>query len=106
MIASSLTIRTAAADDVRDIADFIAFDSPSSAERFRAEFKHAIERIRSFPETGHRAHPPHQDLRAMRVSSRFRRYLIFYVVTEDMGVSVVRVLHGAMDIQAALDKSL
>ncbi len=105
MIASSLIVKTSAVDDIRNIADYIAFDSPTSADRFRVELKAAVERIRSFPETGHKARSPHEKYRATRVSSRFRRYLIFYRVAEDMSVAVVRVLHSAMDIQAELAKS-
>lgn len=40
----------------------------------------------------------------MRISQRFKRYLIVYETKGD-DVSVLRVLHGAMDIEQQLTKS-
>ena len=104
MTARSVIIKTAAEDDVRDIARYIARDSPRSAERFGQEFGLAIDRISAFPEMGRKYNVPPFELRLARVSARFRRYLIVYRIDGE-DIRVVRVLHGAMDIGRHLSKS-
>ncbi len=89
--------------DLEDIAAFIAVDSPYSAERFAVEFNAALERIAAFPQAARRI-PRTNNLRIVRVSARFWRYLIVYGV-ENSGVEIKRILHGAMDITAQLAKA-
>jgi toxin ParE1/3/4 len=47
------------------------------------------------------ANPNLQSLRQHSVR-RFRNYIIFYLPTDD-GIEVVRVLHGARDVQGILE---
>jgi toxin ParE1/3/4 len=84
-------------------SDYIARDSPEAAERFlRAAFD-AFDRIADFPRIG--AAPSYRnarltDLRRGRVPG-FENYLVFYVVREE-AVRIVRVLHGAQDLEVVL----
>ena len=43
-----------------------------------------------------------EPLRVVRVSSRFRRYLIFYRLLDETTIEIVRLLHGARDLAALL----
>jgi plasmid stabilization system protein ParE len=98
-----VSITTIAQQDIRDIAAYIAGDSPKSAKRFEEEFAGAIDRIREFPEIGHRRQELPANLYAARVSPRFRRYLILYrLLDHGARVQVVRVLHGSREISKAL----
>ena len=87
-----------ARQDLRSIAVFIAQDSPASARRFVAELEQAClsladkplryPLIPEFEQQGFRRRP-------------HGNYAIIYVV-DAAALSVVRVLHAAMDIDAAL----
>jgi plasmid stabilization system protein ParE len=79
---------------------YIAVDSVPSAIRFEAELNTALARILAFPALG-RVIEGSPALRVMRVSGRFRHYLIVYRWS-DPTVQVWRLLHDAMDIRARL----
>jgi plasmid stabilization system protein ParE len=99
----SVSLTAAAQQDIHQIAQYIARDSPRSAERFEEEFVVAIDRIREFPGMGHRRAGLPSSLLLMRVSSRFRRYLILYRVLDNATRGqIVRVLHAARDISSEL----
>jgi len=103
MTARSVIVKVAAKADIREIVRYIAEDSPGSAERFGFAFGEAIDRIQSFPESGPRIDGFH-DLRFVRVSARFWRYLIVYRI-DGPEIRVIRVLQGARDIRGSLSKS-
>lgn len=99
----SVSLTAAAEQDIREIAEYIALDSPRSAERFEVEFAAATNRIRGFPKIGHRRPELSSSFLLARVSSRFRHYLIVYrLLDKDTCGQVVRVLHGARDISSEL----
>ena len=99
----SVSLTAAAEQDIGEIAEHIALDSPRSAERFEVEFAAATNRIREFPGMGHRRPELPSSLLLMRVSSRFRRYLIVYRLLDNgTRAQILRVLHGARDISAEL----
>jgi toxin ParE1/3/4 len=99
----SVSLTAAAQQDIREIAEYIALDSPHSAQRFEEEFAAAISRIREFPGMGHRRPGLPSFLLLARVSSRFRHYLILYRLLDDgTHGQIVRVLHGARDISSEL----
>lgn len=102
MTAAFVVTSAAAEGDIQNIAQLIAADSVMSAERFGHEFGAALERIAAFPEHG-REITGRPGLRIVRVSARFWRYLIVYRLYNS-GVEILRVLHGAMDIEARLEK--
>ena len=99
-----VTTTSAADGDIRDIATYIAADNRKAAERFGEELWFAFERIGDAPHSGRAVRTSGVELRVVRVSSRFRRYLIFYRVLGNASVEIVRVLHGARDISALLNE--
>ena len=97
----SVVTSAAAEDDIRDIAEYIARDSAIAAGLFGADLVRVLALIRDFPDIGR---PVTHHLRATRVSGRFWRYLVIYQVIAGDRVEIRRVLHGAMDVRAHLEK--
>jgi|SRR6185295_4131924 len=97
-----VTTTQAADDDIRDIATYIAADNRPAARRFGVELSQTFDLIADTPLLGRRVQGFGAVLRVVRVSSRFRRYLIFYRQIDKSTVEIVRVLHGARDITAIL----
>jgi len=83
--------------DLVEIGNFIARDSPANAARFIARLEEHCQLLASHPLVGRGRDEIAPGLRSLP----FGRYLIFYRPM-DNGVEVVRVLHGARDIQRAL----
>src|SRR5258706_6378197 len=92
-----ITTTEAADADIRDIATYIAYDNEHASRKFGAELWESFQRIAENPEIGHIV-AEFSELRVLRVSNRFRRYLVFYRSLGTETVEVVRVLHGARDI--------
>ncbi len=99
MTAAFVVISAAAESDIEEIARHISADSTNSAKKFGLEFSDALNRIRAFPLSGHAVRG--KGLYVMRVSARFKRYLVIYRL-DNQGVEVQRVLHSAMDLRAKL----
>jgi toxin ParE1/3/4 len=98
-------IRPRADAEIDALADYIAADSPSAALRFLDATQKAFELISEQPEIGSKryAKPPVlQGLRMCPVPD-FPKHWIFYIERPDH-IDVLRVLHGARDIPAALQK--
>ncbi len=92
--------RPLAAADIFDIRDYIAGDSVAAADRWLDQLDESLNLLATQPLMG-RA----RDELAPGVGSfPFGRYVIFYVPLED-GIDVVRVLHGARDIDTAFTES-
>lgn len=73
------------------------------ADRFYAEAQATLARLAKMPGMGtvyENAHPSLAGLRYFPLS-RFRSYLVFYRTLDD-GIEVVRVLHGARDLEGIL----
>lgn len=88
-----------AAADLREIADYIADESPDAARRFIAKLREAIQKIAETPGIGHlREDLTDQPVRFWPVG----RYLIVYRQTGDKPPEIARVLHGARDVSALL----
>ena len=86
-----------AAEDLNDIHDYIAEDSPTRALRFINRLEQQCQNIVDTPGMGRlRA-----DLAPALRSIAEGQYVIFYRPTED-GVLIMRVLNGARDIQPRL----
>lgn len=88
----------AADEDIRIIATYIAIDNPKAARQFGEELWAAFGRIADYPEAGAVATGFSVPLRFVRVSPRFRRYLIFYRQPDESAIEIVRVLHAARDL--------
>jgi antitoxin ParD1/3/4/toxin ParE1/3/4 len=82
-----------AAQDISDIWEFIAEDSPLAAQRVRKEILLAIRELVPFPHQGHRR--PDLTSRPLRFR-RLRDYLIVYA-PDRRPLLVVAVLHGRRD---------
>ena len=93
-----VTRRPLAETDILEIWDYIADDSLAAADRWVDHLDEQFRVLATQPMMG-RA----RDELAPRVRSfPFGRYVVFYVPLDD-GIDVVRVLHGARDIDAVLD---
>jgi toxin ParE1/3/4 len=97
--------RPEAVRDVSEAADSVARrTSLAAADRFLHALEATADRLARMPGLGARwqsDHPRLADLRVVPVS-RFRKHLIFYRPTAD-GIELVRVLHGARDLDRLLD---
>lgn len=97
-----VTTTRAADADIRDIAIYIALDNRQTAEQFADELHKTFARIAEHPNAGIAVTNFRLPLRRMRVSQRFRRYLVYFRQSSPDEIEVVRVLHSARDIAALL----
>lgn len=92
-----VVVRPAALADVADIWAFIAEDSVNHADRFAALIDERFRALARRPHMGRSRPELATDLRSFAVG----RYIIFYLPLHK-GVEVVRVLHGARDVERVL----
>ena len=74
------------------------------ADRFLAAAEATFQRLSEMPNLGTRHdhdHPALAELRVFSVGSRFKVYQVFYLPIRS-GIKIVRVLHGARDIQSII----
>ena len=98
--------RLKAVQDAEMIADYIAQDSLDAAIRFLENTETTLSFLADSPGIGSRFptdSPPLIDLRMHRVKG-FPNHVIFYI-EHTSAIEVVRILHGARDIEAELRKS-
>lgn len=93
-----VTRRPLAADDILEIWDYIAEDSLDAADRWVDRLDEQFRLLATQPLMGRTRPELEQELR----SFPFGRYVIFYAPLAD-GIDVIRVLHGARDIDALFD---
>jgi toxin ParE1/3/4 len=87
---------------------YIARDKIQPAEQFLKVAQESFERLAAMPSIGRKWDSPLPHLAGIRVypmPSGYRNYLIFYRPLED-GIEVLTILHGARDLDAALDQHL
>ena len=88
-------------DDLAETAFYIADDNPEAADRFLLACDATFQRIAQTPRIGRVFLPARlKDVRLWFVKD-FPKYVVLYKVLDD-AVYIVRVLHGARDIEAAL----
>jgi toxin ParE1/3/4 len=96
--------RRAEADLTNQYRWYLNHATVEVAERFLKAFDARIEMLRDFPEIGQprrfRA-PELRGTKSLVVGRPFSNHLIFYR-TDDDGVSIERVMHGARDLQRRL----
>jgi len=90
-----VTLSPLAERDLEAIGDYIAEDNPSRALSFIAELRAQCAKIAKAPQA-YRARP---ELAEGLRSCPHGNYVIFFTATKAR-LSIVRVLHGAMDIPA------
>ena len=96
--------RQRALEDLEERSDYIWADSPRAALRFLDEAQAAFQRLAGMPGLGNsykHSHPALAGLRVTPLGSLFNAYLVFYLPLAD-GIEVLRVLHGARDIDFIL----
>jgi toxin ParE1/3/4 len=89
--------------DLADIFVYLGRSRVSSAHRFLREAEATFQRLVVNPGMGPRYEPEDPLFEGVRFFpvSRFKKYLVFYRPIEG-GIEVLRVLHGARDIQGLL----
>jgi toxin ParE1/3/4 len=99
----NIIIRSAAARDLEGHADYLGGRSLAVALRFADRVAETFRELAAMPGIGSLrpvANPALAGLRTWRVRD-FGDYLIFYRPT-DQGIEILRVLHGARDIDSIL----
>ncbi len=97
--------REAAGRDLREHADFIAAGSRESAVRFLEAVERSFKQLAGMPAMGvsyDAIAPELKGMRRFRVDG-FEDYLVFYFPLKD-GIEVVRVIHGARDLEALFEQ--
>ncbi len=90
--------------DVLELADYIARDSLDAALRFLEAAEAEFVRLADMPGMGHArkfSSPLLSDVRSWAIPG-FKNHLIFYRPIQS-GIEVLRVLHGARDIEAQFE---
>ena len=98
--------RLKAAQDAEDIANYIAKDSLEAAIRFLENTELTLRDLAASQSSGspfESDHPELANLRFRRVKG-FPHHVIFYVNQEN-AIEVVRILHGARDLDTELRKT-
>ncbi|WP_414543369.1 type II toxin-antitoxin system RelE/ParE family toxin [Nostoc sp. CCY0012] len=93
--------------DLIDLATYIAEDSLDVSARFLIAAEATFKQLAKTPAMGKLcqfSHPNLADIRQQSIKG-FRKYLIFYRLTESE-VDILRVIHGARDIEGILDEDL
>lgn len=90
-----MTRRPLAETDILEVWDYIADDSLAAADRWVDRLDEQFRVLATQPMMGR----ARDELAPGVRSFTFERYVIFYVPLDD-GIDVVRVLHGARDIDA------
>jgi plasmid stabilization system protein ParE len=84
---------------LRDIYDYIAQDSPTSAERVVTEIYEKVQNLTLFPRMGHLYDPHIED--EVRILL-YGHYRIAYLVKAGDDIDILGVFHGALDIERYL----
>jgi Plasmid stabilization system protein len=95
----TVLIKPRARVDLVDIWHYIAVVSPTKADRLLDSLNTQFQKLARFPEIGRAREELAPSLRSFSV----KRYAIFYRIIKD-GVEIVRVLHGARDIESILEE--
>jgi len=93
----AIVVRPRALDDLAEIWAYIADDSVAQADAFTA-LRPQVQNAGSSPQ--HRPRPAGVSNRSPDLA--VRNHVIFYLPLAN-GVEIVRVLHGARDLEAVLD---
>ena len=93
--------------DLLDHANRIAQENVDAAMRFLDAAESDFDRLSHMPRIGARRKAYHPELKGLRMLpvTGFQNYLIYYVVQDD-SVIVMRVLHGARDLDRILINEL
>ena len=90
-----LRLRPRAVKDLEEIGDFIATDNPTAAIALIEDIMRSCGLLAASPRLGR----DRSMLRPQTRSFSIGRYVIYYSPVSD-GIEVIRVLHGAGDVQS------
>lgn len=90
--------------DLLETYYYLACDSENAAERYLESAERTFQQIATMPMLGATRQFGHRALQGLRSRSidDFPNWLIFYLVRED-AVEIIRVLHGARDLDRIFD---
>lgn len=93
--------------DLIELATYIAEDSLDASDRFLAAAEETFKQLAKMPGMGKLCQFANPNLAGVRQQAikGFRKYLVFYF-SSDSGVEILRVIHGARDIEAILEDDL
>ena len=100
-------VRPQARREIRNIADYIAAENLEASDRFIDEVYAAFQLLARMPELGSARRFRRESLKGLRlwrVPHGFKKYLVVYRPLRPDGVEVLRVLHGAREIERLLGK--
>ena len=101
----TLVVKAQADADLDELGEFIALDSPQAALRFYEAAQTAYDTLVRFPKIGARCEfrsPQAADLRMWPIPG-FENRIIFYRSNKN-SIEIVRILHGARDLQSIFEK--
>ena len=97
-----IVVRSAADADVDHYFLYLAMENETVAYRFLAAVDMTYEKIAAWPGMGRPRESRHPDIAGIRsiAIDGFPNHLVFYRVPDDESVRILRVRHGAMDLNA------
>ena len=96
---SPVEFTEAARQDLTDIHDYIALDSVNAARTWVDHIENICQTLAGMPEMGRNREDLEPTLRSFPV----RNYLVFYR-PQPNGILIVRILHGARNVERAFDR--
>ena len=100
-----ISIRPRAIEDIERCAGYLEETAtPKVALRFRSAIVEAISQIEAMPGAGSPRKVDNRRLSGLRmwIVPRFQNYLLFYL-TPSGGAEIVRLFHGAQDVNGILE---
>jgi toxin ParE1/3/4 len=93
--------------DLIDLATYIAEDNLEVSDLFLQAAEETFKQLAKRPQMGKMTQFSNPFLAGIRQQAikGFRKYLVFYFPIDE-GVEILRVIHGARDIEAILDEDL
>ena len=93
--------------DLIDLATYIAEDNLEASDLFLQAAEETFKQLAKMPQMGKITQFFNPSLTGIRQQGikGFRKYLVFYFPIDE-GVEILRVIHGARDIEAILDEDL
>lgn len=95
---SIVKVAPEAVGDLKEIGRYIARDNPDRAVSYVRELRAKMERIGQHPG----GYPIRDDLSTSLRSAPYQSYLIFFRIEDGDVVRIVRVIHGARDVEGLL----
>ena len=84
---------------LKDIHDYIAFDSPKSAMRVVEDIYKRVQMLKRLPQMGHKYDRyPELNIRILL----YGHYRIVYLIRADNNIDILGIFHGALDLDRYL----